>query len=394
MPQVRPRPPSDGRPRMAGVRPVAPSPTRLARHRRIERRRGLPLPLKFLLAASILAAGLAIVWVGSGSVGPFVAGVANGFGGLLTKFGAVVASPAPTPSEVLADAPSIVPPDEPYTNVETVDVTVNVPVAVVGNPDYAVRLWVTVPDAQPTIAAEVPVGPTAELTIPGVTLAKGRNDFQASVVGPSGEGDLSTVATWVLDLSKPKVTVISPADNASTSKDTITIKGKTQARSSVLVRNEANNATAAADADSAGLFQVQVAVVPGTNAITITATDPAGNANSSTLTVRRASGRLLVNLTGTAYRFKASKLPKDVTFTVAVTGPDGKRLAGATVLFTVSVPGLEAIVSSELTTDANGTAAFSTRIPKGAMAGGGLATVLVTTTDVGQATDRQVLTVE
>jgi hypothetical protein len=83
-----------------------------------------------------------------------------------------------------------------------------------------------------------------------------------------------------------------------------------------------------------------------------------------------------------------------VSFTVTVTGRDGKRLQGATVLFTVTVPGLEAIVSSELTTDANGTASFSTRVPKGAMAGTGLATVLVTTTDDGSATDRQVLTVE
>ena len=50
-PQVRPRPDSFGRPFRPKVRPVAPSPQRLARHRRIDRRRGLPLPFGAALAA-------------------------------------------------------------------------------------------------------------------------------------------------------------------------------------------------------------------------------------------------------------------------------------------------------------------------------------------------------
>jgi len=110
--------------------------------------------------------------------------------------------------------------------------------------------------------------------------------------------------------------------------------------------------------------------------------------------VRKGSGKLLVALSGTVYRFKAAKLPKDATFTVVVTGPDGRPLAGASALFTVTVPGLEAIVSGEIQTDGNGAASFSVRIPKGALPGTGLASVLVTTTDSGTGTDRQVLTVE
>jgi hypothetical protein len=59
----------------------------------------------------------------------------------------------------------------------------------------------------------------------------------------------------------------------------------------------------------------------------------------------------------------------------------------------VTVPGLEAIVSSEILTNSSGTATFTTRIPKGALPGSGLASVLVTTDAFGQTTDRQVLTV-
>ena len=100
-----------------------------------------------------------------------------------------------------------------------------------------------------------------------------------------------------------------------------------------------------------------------------------------------------VALTGTAYQFTARRLPKQVSFTVVVTGPDGRRVSGATALFTVTIPGLEAIVSGEIETNGSGAATFTTRIPKGALPGSGLASVLVTTDAYGQGTDRQVLTV-
>jgi hypothetical protein len=391
-PQVRPRPPSSGRPSPVRVRPIAPSPTRLARHRRLERRQGLPLPARAFLAFSIAALGLTIVWVGSGAVGPFVSGVVRGFGGFVGQLGGIIASPTPTAAPLITGAPSIVPPDEAYTNLETVDITVNVPPDAVGRDGYSVRLWDTLKDSPATVLAEAPVGSLAALVIPGVALGAGRNDIQASLVGPAGEGERSAVVTWVLDQVPPKITITSPKDGASVTKTTVTIKGTTQARSAVVLRNDANGATASTQADPDGLFQVDVAVAAGTNAITITATDPAGNANSQVLNLRKGSGQLTASLTGTVYRFAANKLPRNVTFTVLVTGPDGRPVQGATALFTVSVPGLEAIVSGEIVTGQDGTASFSTTIPAGAMAGSGLATVLVTTTN-GTATDRQVLTV-
>ena len=42
----------------------------------------------------------------------------------------------------------------------------------------------------------------------------------------------------------------------------------------------------------------------------VTATDLAGNANTATLNVRKGSGKLTAVLTGSGYRFKASKLPR------------------------------------------------------------------------------------
>lgn len=392
--QVRPRPPSSGRPADPRLRPVTPSPARLARHREIQRGPGLPLLAKAFLVFAVVALGATILWVASGGIGPVVAGIGQGFGAFLDRVGTAVASPSASAPATISDAPVIVAPDQPYTSIETVDVTVTLPTAVVGRAGYSVRLWVTLKDAPAAIIAQAPVGRTSVQMIPSVTLASGRNDIQASILGPGGESKLSPVATWVLDQVPPKITIISPKDNASVTKASVTVKGKTQAVSTVVARNDANAATASTQADKDGLFSVTLAVTTGVNAINITATDPAGNAYNKTLNVRKGSGKLLVALSGSVYRFKASKLPKDVTFTVVVTGPDGLPFQGATALFTVSVPGLEMIVSGEVQTDARGKASFSTRIPAGALPGSGLVSVLITSPDSGTGTDRQVLTVE
>ncbi len=364
------------------------------RYRRLERRRGLPLVFKAFLAASIVILGAGILWVGSGQVGPFVSSVVGGFGSFVSQVGAVAGSPAPTPGALVSDAPSIDAPDQQFTNSTTTDVTVNVPASVAGVVGYTVRLYVTRSDEDPALIAEVPVGPLSALEIPGVALADGRNDIQASVFGPAGESELSSVATWVLDTSKPKVSVISPKNGAKVTKDKVTIKGKSQALSAIRLQNDANGAIANATADDTGLWKASMAIALGVNPITITATDPAGNANTTTVNLRRGGGKLTVSLLGSSYRFKAKRLPKAVTFTATVTGSDGRRLAGATTLFTVSVPGLESIVSGEIKTNKEGVATFSTTIPAGALPGSGLATVLVSAGKQGSITDRVVLTVE
>jgi len=393
-PQVRPRPSSNGRHAPAKTRPVTPSPTRLARYRRIERRRSLPLPFKALLAFAVAMLGVGILWTAVGAVGPLAAGFVNGVGGLVNSVGNVVSSPKPTEAPAIAEAPAVVPPDEPYGNEESVDITVNVPPAVVGLDGYTVRLWVTLPDAAAQMLDEEAVGPTSVLVIPGITLTKGRNDIQASIAGPGGESELSAVATWILDQSKPAIKITSPKASSSTARDSITVKGKTQAHSSVRVTNALNGSTVSVEAGGDGLFEAKVGVSSGINAITIAVTDPAGNPNTAKISVRKGSGSLYIALTGSAYRFTAKRLPRSVSFTVTVTGPDGRRVSGATALFTVTVPGLEAIVSSEILTNGSGSATFTTSIPKGALPGTGLASVLVTTSDYGQGTDRQVLTVK
>jgi hypothetical protein len=169
------------------MRAAAPSPIRLARYRRIDRRRGLPLPVGAALAVAVVVLGFGILWIGSGAVGPFVSGMVSGLGGIVNRVGEVVSSAPPTPAAGVADAPGIVAPDDAYTNDDEVDVTVTVPAEVVGSSEYTVRLWVTLKDEDRKVVAEAPVGPIAVQVIPNVGLSPGRNAFQASIAGPGGE---------------------------------------------------------------------------------------------------------------------------------------------------------------------------------------------------------------
>ena len=341
---------------------------------------------------------LVLAWfclmIGLGLVAPAVSSVVKGFGGMVGSLTNIVAAPPPSASGAVAGAPAIDPPDPATTNVASVDLTVRVPTAVVGLPGQTCRIYVTLPSAKPVVVTEAPVGGTSTLVLPGVALVKGVNTFTATIVGPGGESAQSQPVTVTLDVSKPAITVTSPKSGSTAKGTAITVKGKTQAASEVRLQNDANGATVTVTADDTGLFSAVIAIAAGPNKITITVTDPAGNGNTATVTVTKGSGTLHVTLTGTVYQFNSKKLPTNVTFTAVIVGADGKLVPGATALFTVSVPGLQALISSPITTGSSGSATFSTTIPKGATPGLGLATVLITMpTGTQTATDRSVLTV-
>lgn len=346
------------------------------------------------MAGGILVLAWFCLLIGLGLIGPAASSLAGSFGGMVSSLTNIVSSPSASPPGTVSGAPVIEPPGAATTNVASVDLTVRVPSAVVGQTGYSCRLYVTLPDAQPTIVTEAPVGGTSTLVLSGIQLAKGTNTFTATVMGPAGESAPSQPVAVTLDVSKPKITITSPKNGSTTKGTSITVKGKTQAASDVRLQNDANGATANTTADDAGVFSAAIAIAAGPNNITITVTDPAGNGNTATITVSKGSGTLKVTLSGTVYQFTTKKLPTDVTFAAVVVGADGKRVSGASALFTVSVPGLQVLVSAPVTTNSSGIAKFSTTIPKGATKGSGLATVLITMPSGTQtATARAVLTV-
>jgi len=388
---VRPRPPSTGRPAPVKVRPRPVATSRIPTHRRIERTNGLPLVARLLFVVAVVALGAVVLYTATGGLGRAVVALGSSLDGFI---GGLTATPSPRATVApISDAPVLAAPDEPYTNQPKVDLVVTVPPDVVGDAGTKIRLYLALGDQPASPILDAQVGSTPRVVIPDVELTEGSNNFSASLVGPAGqESEPSPVISYILDRKKPPISIAAPKKGATVNRSTVEVRGKTQGRSRIVVRNDANNASATTDAAGDGTFKVTIPIETGTNAITITATDPAGNVNETTTTIRRGSGKLTSALSASIYRLRLKDLPEPLELRVVVTNPDGAPLADATVTFTLSIPGIQ-VITAEGQTDGNGRAVFRTTVPKGATQGQVLATVLVSTGEFGDTTDRTVITI-
>jgi hypothetical protein len=390
--QVRPRPPSNGRPAPVKIRPRSPAPGRLAAHRRVDRTRRLALPFRLLFAVAVVALVGGVLFAATGGVGKVAAGLGSTFSGF---FADLTATPVPSvaPSD-LSDTPLLEEPAEPYTNQPTIDLVGSIPAAIVGSSDNQVRIYVALGDQQPGIVTQVPAGRTPRFVVPRVALVEGTNAFSASIVGPTGESERSPVVTFVLDSTNPRITLSSPKNGAVVNAKTVLIVGETQPRSEMRMRNASTNLVVTGQADANGDFSISLPIGTGTNDIGVTAIDPAGNEGHLVLAVRKGSGALAATLTASVPRIRLGSLPERIRLTVVVSDPDGRPLEGANVTFTLAVPGISIIKSKTIKTGGDGTATWSPTIPKrGADVGTAHATAIVTTSKYGQTIPQTVITI-
>lgn len=333
--------------------------------------------------------GIGVLYVGAGGAASVVGAVGSTLGGFVDG---VTATPVPSPTPVVIhDAPSIQSPTEPYTNQEAVDLVVTLPTELAGDPDHRVRVYLALEGQAAAPIDEVQLATTQTMIIP-VALTKGINDFSVTLVGPNGESEPSPIVRYVLDQSKPPIKLSAPKDGATVNRKAIDLEGRSQARATLIARNEKNGTSIAGTAAADGSFTLSLPLASGSNVIRITSTDPAGNVNETELTVRRGSGKLRAALSASIYRIKRSALPEPVRLVVTVDDPDGKPLEGATVTFTLSMPGVQTVTTAA-TTSANGRAVFETTIAKGATKGQGSAAVLVETGEFGSTSDQTVITI-
>ena len=343
------------------------------------------------MVLAVVALGGGVLLVASGGLGRAAAALGSTFGGFV---GDLTSTPVPSdPPVIVSSAPTLEAPAEPYTNQSAIDLIGTVPAAVVGAADSVVRVYVAIGEGEPGIVTEIPIGSTQRFVAPGITLSPGTNTFSATIVGPTDlESESSATVAYVLDTSKPKVTISSPRNNAVVNSRTVKVVGLTQARSTLSAHNLTTNATVTGAADGKGAFSLVVPIGTGINKIELSSIDPAGNVNAATVSVRRGTGALTANVSASFYQVKVSKLPEPVTIFVKVNDPDGNPLAGAAATFTITVPGVPPIASSTLTTSSAGTASFTTTIPRGATADRQISiTAIVTTTEYGDVTDRTVI---
>jgi Glucodextranase, domain B len=386
---VRPRPPSSGRPAPVKAKPRSPGPTRLSTHRPIRRSRGLPVVLRIGLVAAVVALGIAVLAVAAGGLSFVVGGVGSTVGGFIDG---VTSTPSPTAAAVsISDPPTLEQPAEPYTDERTVDLVVTVPAGLAGDTTHRIKVFLALPDQNPAAIQETPIADGPRTIIP-VELEDGINDFTVSIVGPGGESESSLPVRFVYDATPPKITITTPKNNATVNRQAVQIKGKTQARTTLLARNEANGSSIASTAGPDGTFELSLAITSGINTITIVGTDPAGNVNEVSLNVKRGNGKLTVALTASDYQLRRGQLPEAVTLVANVIDPDGRPLPGANVTFTLSMPGIPT-VTIDTTTNANGRATFRTTVPKSADLGQGSAAVLVSSNDYGSTEDFTVISI-
>jgi hypothetical protein len=386
---VRPRPASTGRPKLQPIKAAAPDRRRIRAHPGISsRRRRTPLVVRtsLVLAVVLLAGGVFLV--ASGGIGAGLTALAGGFN---TAFNRLVATPVPTSTDLPpTDSPRIAAPDQPYTNKASVDLDVSVPIASLGDPNAKVRIYVALEGLEAAPLVDVPVGTTSRMIVP-VTLTEGRNDISATLFRGSDESDHSPIVTWFLDLTPPKISISSPKDGSSVDTPNATIKGSTQAGSTIVVRNPANNASITALAGRDGGFEIALPLVPGDNQVVIDVTDPAGNTAEKTLKLKQGSTDMRVRLTASLYQISVRHHPSSLQLTVLVTTPKGDPLPGARAFFTLQIPGL-APISNELFTGIDGRARFTTPLVGTLQKGNGTATVLVSQDTYGESTDRVTLT--
>jgi uncharacterized protein YfaP (DUF2135 family) len=360
-------------------------------HHKVRRDLRLPLAARLMLIVAIVALGGAVLFVASGGLGRAVAALGSSIAGAFDTLSAT-ATPGPS-APLILDSPTLSVPAEPYTNQPTVDLVVTVPAEVVGQDGTRLRIFLALGDGAPAQIDEVAVPDlTPQLIVP-VELSKGANTFTVSLVGSGGEeSEPSPSIRYILDQVAPKVSIASPTDDSTVNGRVVKLEGKTQPRSELIARNEANGASVTGAAGADGAFVLTLPIAAGPNGITITSTDPAGNAGQTVITVRRGSGKLTAILSSSIYRIARSLLPEPVELEVAVTDPDGRPLEGAQVTFTLSISGVQTITADAVTTG-DGRATFQTTIPRGAMVGQGIATVLVRAGALGEASDRTVVTI-
>ena len=191
--------------------------------------------------------------------------------------------------------------------------------------------------------------------------------------------------TYVLDTEPPTVVISSPEDGSTINRAAVEIGGRTQALSELVARNEANGKSGAATAADDGSFTLSVPIEDGPNGITITATDPAGNDGIGRADRPARLGQAHRRPDRVRLPDRPGLAPAPLTVRIVVTDPDGRPLEGASVLFTITIPGIPPIVPSAVTTDGAGSASFRTTIPTAATAGVGQITARVTTTEFGRA---------
>ena len=190
--------------------------------------------------------------------------------------------------------------------------------------------------------------------------------IEAVVVVNGVEGTRSAPITVVRDTTAPSLTVTAPTPGEIMSGDSVTVTGKTDKDIDVQVRNETTGTVESGRSTTKGAFSIGITLRDGTNVLTITATDGAGNQTTQSVEISTSAsvGRISIVLNpGTII---LSKKPIAFRITATATDSTGAPAANVRVCMYVSADGLppDPIAPGKCTTsDVNGRAAWDYNFP-------------------------------
>lgn len=297
------------------------------------------------LVAIAAAIGLAAVAV------PFITSIGSG------------GSPTPPPPSLEPGRPTLNEPSEAITAAATVTISGSLPQDLLEKSDALIRIIITRDDGSTITGAEIEMPRTPGFDVSQIPLSSGSNQIEAVVVVNGVEGTRSAPITIVRDTTAPSLTVKAPAPGAILSGDSVAVTGKTDKDIDVQVRNETTGTIESGRSTTKGAFSIDIALRDGTNVLTVTATDGAGNQTSKSVEISTSAsvGRISIILNpGTII---LSKKPIAFRITATATDSTGAAAANVRVCMYVTAPGAAPSTPVCSTSDVNGRAAWDYLFP-------------------------------
>lgn len=207
-------------------------------------------------------------------------------------------SPTPPPPSVEPGRPTLYEPTESITSAATITVSGALPKDLLEKSDAIIRIIITRDDGSEITGAEINMPKTAGFDVAQIPLSSGPNIIEAVVVLNGTEGTRSNSITVVRDTTAPALTISAPTPGAIMNGDSVTVTGKTDKDIDVQVRNETTGTIEGGRSTTKGAFSIKITLRDGTNLLTITATDGAGNQTSKSVEISTTAsvGRISIVL--------------------------------------------------------------------------------------------------
>ena len=271
-------------------------------------------------------------------------------------------SPTPPPASVEPGRPTLSEPSEPITAAATITISGTLPQDLLEKSDAIIRIIITRDDGSVITGAEISMPKTAGFDIAKIPLSAGSNVIEAVVVVNGVEGGRSASITVVRDTTPPALTITTPTPGAILNGDSVTVTGKTDKDIDVQVRNETTGTIESGRSTAKGAFSIGITLRNGTNLLTITATDGAGNQTATSVEISTSAsvGRISIILNPGTIILSSRK---DFLITSTATDSTGAPAANVRVCMYVSAPGAQPSTSVCVISDVNGRAAWTYALP-------------------------------